>query len=46
LIGGIAATYVLTRTRYTRPSWIGPALVAGVGVAAIVVAFVRVETYF
>lgn len=46
LIGGIAATYVLMRTRYARPSWIGPGLVAGIGVAAIVVAYARVETYF
>jgi len=45
LIGGIAATYVLMRTRHTRPSWIGPALVAGIGVAAIVVAYVRVESF-
>ena len=46
LIGGIAATYVLMRTRHARPSWIGPALVAGIGVGAIVVAYVRVENYF
>lgn len=46
LIGGIAATYALMRTRYARPSWIGPALVAGIGVASVVVAYIRVENYF
>jgi membrane associated rhomboid family serine protease len=45
LVGGIAATYVLMRTRHVRPSWIGPALVIGIGVASVLVAVVRVETY-
>ena len=45
LVGGIAATYVLMRTRYLRPVWLGPALVVGIGVAAVVVSYVRVETY-
>ena len=45
LVGGIAATYVLMRTRYLRPVWLGPALVLGIGVAAIVVSYVRVEAY-
>jgi membrane associated rhomboid family serine protease len=45
LVGGIAATYVLMRTRYLRPVWLGPALVLGIGVAAVVVSYVRVETY-
>jgi membrane associated rhomboid family serine protease len=45
LIGGTVATYVLMRTRYARPAWIGPALVIGIGVASVLVAVVRVETY-
>jgi membrane associated rhomboid family serine protease len=45
LIGGIVATYALMRTRFVRPAWIGPALVAGIGVAAVIVAYVRVESY-
>ncbi len=45
LAGGVAATYLLLRTRYVRPSWLGPALAAGVGVVAVVLAFIRVETY-
>jgi len=45
LLGGIAATYVLLRTRHTRPSWLGPTLAASIGAAAIAVAIVRVETY-
>ena len=46
LAGGIAATYVLLRTRYVRPPWLGPGLAASIGVAAIAVAVIRVETYF
>jgi membrane associated rhomboid family serine protease len=45
LVGGIAATYVLARTRYVRPAAIGPALVVAIGVASVVVAYVRVENY-
>jgi membrane associated rhomboid family serine protease len=50
LVGGIAATYVLMRTRhvqnrYVRPTWLGPALVVAMGVAIVVIAYVRVETY-
>jgi membrane associated rhomboid family serine protease len=45
LIGGIAATYALAHFRYDRRRWLGPALAALVGVAAIVVAVVRVRGY-
>jgi membrane associated rhomboid family serine protease len=45
LIGGIAATYALMRTRYVQPGWIGPALVVGIGVASILVAYVRVQSF-
>jgi membrane associated rhomboid family serine protease len=45
LVGGIAATYALARTRYVRPAAIGPALVVAVGIASIVVAYIRVESY-
>jgi membrane associated rhomboid family serine protease len=45
LAGGLAATYVLMRTRYVRPAWIGPALVVGIGCASVIVAYIRVENY-
>jgi len=45
LVGGIAATYVLMRTRYVRPVWLGPALVIGIGIASVIVAYIRVESY-
>ena len=45
LVGGIAATYVLMRTRYVRPVWIGPAIVVGIGLASVVVAYARVRNY-
>ena len=41
LIGGIAATYVLVRTRYRRPTFIGPALVVLVGVVSVALALAR-----
>jgi membrane associated rhomboid family serine protease len=44
LVGGVAATYVLMRTRYVRPVWLGPALALGIGIAAVVVSYVRVES--
>lgn len=46
LAGGIAATYALARTRSVRPAAIGPALVVAIGVASVVVAYVRVENVF
>ena len=45
LVGGIAATYILMRTRYVRPPWLGPALALGIGIAAVLVSYVRVESY-
>jgi membrane associated rhomboid family serine protease len=45
LVGGIAATYALMRTRNLTNQWVGPALVAGIAVASFVVAYVRVESY-
>src|SRR5262245_810920 len=45
LIGGIAATWVLTQTRYARSPLIGPGIVILIGVISIAVAYVRVENY-
>jgi membrane associated rhomboid family serine protease len=45
LVGGIAATWVLTQTRYARSPLIGPGLVVLIGVLSIAVAYVRVENY-
>ena len=45
LIGGVVGTFALTRTRYMRPRYIGPALVVGVGVISIVVALARARGY-
>jgi membrane associated rhomboid family serine protease len=45
LIGGIAATFVLTSTRHARVALLGPGLVALIGIASVAVAYVRVETF-
>ena len=45
LVGGIAATFVLMRTRYVKPVWIGPAIVVAIGMASIAVAYIRVESF-
>jgi len=45
LVGGIACTFALARTRYHSAKALGPALVVGVAVASLVVAYVRVESY-
>jgi membrane associated rhomboid family serine protease len=45
LIGGIAATWALMRMRYAQPAWLGPALVVGIGVASVLVAYVRVQSF-
>jgi membrane associated rhomboid family serine protease len=45
LVGGIAATYVLARTRYVQPAALGPALVVAIGVASVIVAYIRVGSY-
>ena len=45
LVGGIAATYALTVGRRSRNPILGPALVVAVGVAAVLVAYVRVQSY-
>ena len=45
LVGGIAATFALTKLRYVRPSFLAPAAVVAIGVASLVVAYVRVESY-
>jgi membrane associated rhomboid family serine protease len=43
LIGGIVATFALAKTRHMRPTWIGPALVVGVGVVSVAVAIARAK---
>jgi membrane associated rhomboid family serine protease len=43
LIGGIIATYALVRTRYKRPSYIGPMLVVLVGVVSVALALARTK---
>ena len=45
LAGGILATFALSQFRYARPRSLGPALVALIVVASVVLAYVRVETY-
>jgi membrane associated rhomboid family serine protease len=45
LVGGIAATFALMRFRHHRHRALGPALVALIAVAAVVVAYVRVGSY-
>jgi membrane associated rhomboid family serine protease len=44
LLGGVAATYVLMRTRYVRPMWIGPAIVVAIGVGSVLFAVLRVQS--
>jgi membrane associated rhomboid family serine protease len=46
LAGGTVATYVLMRMRHAQPRWLAPAVVAAIGVAAVVVSYARVESYF
>jgi membrane associated rhomboid family serine protease len=45
LVGGILATFALAHFRYARPRSLGPALVALIAVASLVLAYVRVENY-
>lgn len=45
LVGGILATFALAQFRYARPRSLGPALVALIAFASLVVAYVRVESY-
>jgi membrane associated rhomboid family serine protease len=45
LVGGILATFALVHFRHAQPRLLGPALVVLVGVASVVVAYVRVESY-
>ena len=45
LAGGIVATYALARTRFSRSAALGPALVAGVALLSIGVAYARVRGY-
>ena len=45
LAGGILATFALAHFRYARRRSVGPALVALIAVASLVVAYVRIETY-
>jgi membrane associated rhomboid family serine protease len=45
LVGGIAATFALTKLRHVRPAFLAPAAVVAIGVASLVVAYVRVENY-
>jgi len=45
LIGGIAATYALARTRFSPNAALGPALVAGVALVSIGIAYARVRGY-
>lgn len=45
LIGGVVGTFALTRTRYMRPRYLGPALVVLVGVASVVIAVSRARGY-
>ena len=45
LLGGIVATFALTRLRYVRPSFLAPAVVIAIGVASFAVAYIRVENY-
>ena len=45
LAGGVASTYILAQTRFSRSAVLGPALVALVGVASVVLAYWRVSGY-
>ena len=45
LVGGILATFGLMHFRFNRRRWLAPASAVLVGVAAIVVAYVRVQGY-
>jgi membrane associated rhomboid family serine protease len=45
LLGGAVATYALSQWRYGRYRWLGPTVAAGVVVASVAVAAVRVESY-
>ncbi|MBA2296126.1 MAG: rhomboid family intramembrane serine protease [Actinobacteria bacterium] len=45
LAGGILATFALAHFRYARRRSVGPALVALIAVASLVVAYVRIESY-
>jgi membrane associated rhomboid family serine protease len=45
LIGGITGTFALSRTRYMRPRWIGPALVVLVGAISVALAIARAKRY-
>ena len=45
LVGGILATFALSHYRDARPRSLGPALVALIAFASLVVAYVRVESY-
>jgi membrane associated rhomboid family serine protease len=46
LLGGITATYLLMRMRYVSPRWLAPVVVAGIGVAAVVVSYAQVSGSF
>jgi membrane associated rhomboid family serine protease len=45
LVGGIAATFALMHFRHSRNRALGPALVVLIGIASVVVAYVRVNGY-
>jgi hypothetical protein len=45
LVGGIVATYALARTRFSPNPVIGPALVTGVAIVSIGIAYARVRGY-
>jgi len=45
LAGGVVATYALARTRFSPNAALGPALVAGVALASVAIAFARVRGY-
>ena len=45
LVGGTVSTYVLMRTRYVRPVWIGPVLVIAIAAVSVLIAVARAETY-
>jgi len=45
LVGGIVATYALVRTRSSRNALLGPALVGGVALVSVGVAYARVRGY-
>jgi membrane associated rhomboid family serine protease len=45
LVAGILATFALVRLRSVRPALVAPAAVVVIGLASLVVAYVRVENY-